>query len=128
VYSRGYVVLIFPAGLVSRKQEEGIKDLLWKKSFVAKAKQYQLPVIPTHISGRNSSFFYNLANLRKKIGVKVNLEMFWLVDEMYKQRRGKIHISLGKPVHYTYFDNSKTDAAWADHMKSKVYELGKSNE
>jgi putative hemolysin len=128
VYSKGYVVLIFPAGLVSRKQEEGIKDLLWKKSFIAKAKQYQLPVIPTHISGRNSSFFYNLANFRKKIGLKVNLEMFWLVDEMYKQRKGKIHITLGKPIPATYFDDSKSDAAWADHMKSIVYELGKPND
>ena len=127
VYSQGYVVLIFPAGLVSRKQEEGIKDLLWKKSFIAKAKQYQLPVIPTHISGKNSSFFYNLANFRKKIGLKVNLEMFWLVDEMYKQRKGKIHLTLGKPLPYTYFDGSKSDPEWADHMKSKVYELGKTN-
>jgi putative hemolysin len=119
--------LIFPAGLVSRKQEEGIKDLLWKKSFIAKSKHYQLPVIPTHISGRNSSFFYNLANFRKKIGLKVNLEMFWLVDEMYKQRKGKIHITLGKPLPYSYFDGSKSDPEWADHMKSKVYELGKTN-
>jgi putative hemolysin len=128
VYSQGHVVLIFPAGLVSRKQEEGIKDLLWKKSFVAKAKQYNLDVIPTHISGRNSPFFYNLSNFRKRIGLKVNLEMFWLVDEMFKQRKGKIHITLGKPVPYTYFDSSKSDAEWADEMKSKVYELGKSND
>ncbi|MDA1269301.1 MAG: 1-acyl-sn-glycerol-3-phosphate acyltransferase [Bacteroidetes bacterium] len=128
VYSKGHVVLIFPAGLVSRKQEEGIKDLLWKKSFVVKAKQYQLPVIPTHISGRNSSFFYNLANFRKKIGVKANLEMFWLVDEMYRQRGGKIEITLGKPISYNYFESSKSDAYWADDMKSKVYKLGKSND
>jgi len=128
VYSQGHVVLIFPAGLVSRKQEGGIKDLPWKKSFISKAKQYNLDVIPTHISGRNSSFFYNLSNFRKKIGLKVNLEMFWLVDEMYRQRKGKIEITLGKPISYTYFDRSKSDVQWADDMKSKVYELGKSND
>ena len=54
--------------------------------------------------------------------------MFWLVDEMYRQRKGKIEFTLGKPISYTYFDSSKSDVQWADDMKSKVYELGKSND
>lgn len=128
VYAEGYAVLIFPAGMVSRKQEGVIKDLLWRKSFITKAKKNKLDIVPCHISGKNSPFFYNLANFRKKIGVKANLEMFWLVDEMYKQRKGKIDIKLGKPVSYTYFDDSESDAHWADYMKAIVYDLGKPNE
>ncbi len=122
-YSDGYAVLIFPAGLVSRKQEGVIKDLMWKKSFISKAKKYQLDIIPCHIGGRNSEFFYNLANWRKKIGLKANIEMFWLVDEMYKQRGKKVEIRVGNPVSYRYFDSSKSDALWAEDMKQLVYKL-----
>jgi putative hemolysin len=122
-YSNGHAVLIFPAGLVSRKQEGVIKDLPWKKSFISKAKKYQLDIIPCHIGGRNSEFFYNLANWRKKIGLKANIEMFWLVDEMYKQRGKKVEIRVGNPVSHGYFDSSKSDALWAEYMKQLVYKL-----
>ncbi|MBM3169739.1 MAG: 1-acyl-sn-glycerol-3-phosphate acyltransferase [Bacteroidetes bacterium] len=128
VYAEGHAVLIFPAGLVSRKQDGVIKDLLWKKSFIAKAKKNQLDIIPCHISGRNSTFFYNLANIRKKLGIKANIEMFWLVDEMYRQRGNTIQITLGKPVSSTHFTEDLSDAQWADYMKEKVYELGKQND
>jgi putative hemolysin len=123
-YANGNAVLIFPAGLVSRKQEGEIKDLQWKKSFIAKAKKYQLDVIPCHIGGKNSEFFYNLANWRKKIGVKANLEMFWLVDEMYKQRGKKVEIRMGKPLSPDFFNFDKTEMQWADYMKDLVYKLG----
>jgi putative hemolysin len=128
VYANGHAVLIFPAGLVSRKQDGVIKDLLWKKSFIAKSKKYQLAIVPCHIGGKNSEFFYNLSNWRKKIGIKANIEMFWLVDEMYKQRGKRIEIRIGKPIPYHHFDESKSEAYWADFMKSEVYKLGSSNE
>ncbi|MFN3996219.1 1-acyl-sn-glycerol-3-phosphate acyltransferase [Algoriphagus sp.] len=126
-YANKHPVLIFPAGLVSRKQEGVIKDLSWKKSFISKAKKYQLDVLPCHIEGRNSEFFYNLANWRKRIGIKANVEMFWLVDEMYKQRGKKVVIKVGSPVSYQYFNSEKNDAQWAEYMKDLVYKLGESN-
>lgn len=126
-YSKGYAVLIFPAGLVSRKQEGEIKDLPWKKSFISKAKKYHLDVIPCHIGGRNSEFFYNLANWRKRLGIKANVEMFWLVDEMYQQRGKKIEITIGKPISYQQFDQAKNDANWAEVIKGEVYKLEKSH-
>ncbi|MHA7131364.1 1-acyl-sn-glycerol-3-phosphate acyltransferase [Algoriphagus namhaensis] len=124
VYQKDFVVLIFPAGLVSRKGDDGkIRDLQWKKSFISKAKKYQKNVIPCFTSGNNSSFFYNLGRWRKKLGINANLEMFYLADEMYHQRGSKITITLGSPVPYTHFDGSKTEGQWADYMKDKVYKL-----
>ncbi len=124
VYQKDYVVLIFPAGLVSRKGEDGsIKDLQWKKSFISKSKKYKKSVIPCYTTGHNSNWFYKLASWRKKLGIKANLEMFYLADEMYNQRGNKITITLGEPKPYTYFDDSKDDGKWADHMKEVVYEM-----
>lgn len=127
-YSEGYAVLIFPAGLVSRKFEDGIRDLEWKKSFVAKAKKYKKDILPCFISGNNSKFFYNLAHWRKKLGIKANVEMFYLADEMYKQRGQKVVIRVGEIIQYQSLDSSKSESQWAEHIKKIVYDLGSSNE
>jgi len=118
------MVLYFPAGLCSRKNVGKIMDLDWKKTFISKAKEYQRDVIPVFIEGQNSNFFYNLSNIRKKFGIKANIEMLYLVDEMYKQKNKNINIIIGEPVSYNTFDKSKSDKEWANDLKKKVYELG----
>jgi putative hemolysin len=120
-YAGDYAVLVFPAGLVSRKQKGAIKDLEWKKSFISKAKRYRKSVVPVYIEGRNSNFFYNLAKIRKNIGIKANIEMFYLADEMFAQRGKKVVIHIGKPISYQYFDKSKTEIEWAEEVKKLVY-------
>ncbi len=118
------VVLYFPAGLCSRKQKGlGIYDLEWKKAFISKARQYQRDIIPTHIEGQNSQWFYNLARFRKSIGIKANVEMLYLVDEMYRQKDKDITITFGKPIPYTTFDQRFTDKIWAQKVKEHVYAL-----
>jgi putative hemolysin len=116
-------VLYFPAGLCSRKQDGKIADLEWKKSFIAKARKHKRDIIPTHIDGRNSGFFYNLANVRKRLGIKANIEMLYLADEMYKQKNKQVTIIFGKPISYLVFDKRFTDVQWAQHVKSFVYSL-----
>ncbi|MDF2159294.1 1-acyl-sn-glycerol-3-phosphate acyltransferase [Algoriphagus sp. CAU 1675] len=126
-YAGDFAVLIFPAGLVSRKSDKGIRDLEWKKSFISKAKKYKKDILPCFIEGKNSKFFYNLANWRKKFGIKANIEMFYLVDEMYKQQGQTIRITVGEAVSFQKFDKSRTDAQWAEIIKEQVYQLGEKN-
>jgi len=122
-YASENAVLVFPAGLVSRKQGGRIMDLEWTKSFINKARKYEKDVIPVYIEGRNSDFFYNLAQLRKKVGIKANLEMFYLPDEMFAQKGKKVTIHVGKPISHSYFDRSKNDRYWAEEVKQKVYAM-----
>jgi 1-acyl-sn-glycerol-3-phosphate acyltransferase len=118
-------ILYFPAGLVSRKQKGGvIRDLEWKKTFITQAKRYQRDVIPVFISGRNSKRFYRIANWRKALGIKANLEMLLLPDELMNTKKTRICVHFGEPVPYTSFDSSKTDREWAEFIKEKVYALG----
>jgi putative hemolysin len=125
-FASNELTLVFPAGLVSRKQEGGvIKDLEWKKSFIAKARQYQRDIIPVYVEGVNSNFFYNLSRWRKRLGIKANIEMFYLMDEMYKQKGKKITIIFGNPIKYSTFDKSKSDEQWANEIKNIVYRLPK---
>jgi len=122
IYKSDMAIPIFPAGLVSRRQaDKSIQDLAWKKSFIAKAKQYKKDIIPVWVEGRNSNFFYNFAYWRKKLGIKINIEMFFLPDEMFKQRDKKITVHFGKPVPYTTFTNSTDYAAWAIKFQHELY-------
>jgi putative hemolysin len=120
-------MLYFPAGLCSRKQKGGICDLEWKKSFISKARTHKRDIIPCHINGRNSDWFYNLARFRAFLGLKANIEMLYLVDEMYRQRNKEIVITFGKPIAYSIFDKRKTDLNWAQELKAYIYTLQKDN-
>lgn len=123
VYASGNCVIIFPAGLVSRKQQGGVSDLEWKKGFISKAIKYKMSVVPVYIEAKNSSFFYNFAFLRKKIGIKTNIEMFYLVDEVYKQKGKTIQVKIGKAIDYTLFTKAHSQHEWAQKVKDHVYEL-----
>lgn len=116
-------VLYFPSGLASRKIKGKIVDLEWKKTFIQKAKAHKRNVIPTFVSGRNSNFFYRLANFRRFLGMKTNIEMLYLSDEIYKQKDKEIKIIFGKPIPYSTFDSTKKDIEWAKYVKEIVYKL-----
>ncbi|MDA3905102.1 MAG: glycerol acyltransferase [Bacteroidales bacterium] len=124
-FASNVMILYFPAGLVSRRKKGVIEDLEWKKTFIRKSRDYQRDVIPTYIEGVVSSFFYNLANLRAKLGIKMNIEMLYLADEMFKQFGKEIKITFGKPIPYQTFDRSKKDIEWAHYVKKQVYTLRK---
>jgi putative hemolysin len=116
-------VLTFPAGLVSRRKKGVIEDPEWKKNFVTKAVQHQRDVVPIHITGRCSNFFYAVANLRKLFRIKANLEMFYLPRETFRHKNNRYTITIGKPISYTTFDRKMKPVDWAQQVKRHVYRL-----
>ncbi len=118
-------VLTFPAGSCSRLQHiDGtwrIQDLEWQKNFVQRAKEYQRDIVPIYFEGRNSNFFYALAYLRKLLHIKVNIEMLYLVDEMYGAYGKHFKVHVMPPIPYTMFDNSRTPKQWAQYVKELIY-------
>ena len=116
-------MLMFPAGICSRKRGEEIRDIAWKKTFITKSVEYQRDVVPIHFGGQNSPFFYKLANFSDKYVKKVNLAMLFLVDEMYKNVHKTFRVAIGKPIPWQTFDKSKTATQWAQYVQDIVYEL-----
>lgn len=117
-------ILFFPAGQCSRRQQDGtIKDNEWKKTFVKKAIQYQRNIVPLFFEGENSKFFYNLAYYRKKLGIKINLEMLYLADEFFNQKDKTFTVKVGKPIPYETFTQEKSEAEWAEWLKEVTYSL-----
>ncbi|TKG92345.1 glycerol acyltransferase [Puteibacter caeruleilacunae] len=116
-------ILIFPAGLCSRKISGKITDLKWHKHFIQKAVQHKRDIIPIHFEGRNSNFFYNLSRIRKFLGIKFNIEMLYLPDEMYKQQNKTFTITFGEPIPYQTFTKEKKLEEWTLDVREKTYSL-----
>lgn len=116
-------LIMFPAGLCSRKIKGKIQDLEWKKTFVQKSVETKRDVVPIRFHGENSNFFYNLANICKFLGLKVNVAMLYLVDEMFKNRHKTFKVTIGKPIPWQTFDKSKSAKEWASHVRDIVYKL-----
>lgn len=116
-------MLMFPAGLCSRRINGEIRDLPWKKTFITKSVETHRDVVPIHFGGRNSDFFYTLANVCKVLGIKFNIAMLFLVDEMYKNVHKSFRIAIGKPIPWQTFDKSRTPAQWAQYVQDEVYKL-----
>ena len=91
-------IITFPAGLCSRRVKGQVRDSEWKPSFIKQAVASERDIVPVYFDGCLSNFFYRLSNLRTRLGVKANIEMLYLADEMFKQRGRHFDIMIGDPV------------------------------
>lgn len=122
-YASDNQIITFPAGLCSRKQHGKVEDIEWKKSFIQKAVEYQRDVVPVFFDGKNSNFFYRIARLRKALGIRMNYEMIYLPDEMFKSKHKTFHIYFGRPIPWQTFTDGRKPVEWAQEVKELVYNL-----
>lgn len=118
-------IIMFPAGLCSRKQNGVIRDREWKKTFIVKSIQTQRDIVPIHFEGQNSDFFYRLANINKMLHIKFNIAMLYLSDEMFKNKNKKFVVTIGKPISWQTFDETRKMSEWAQYVQDIVYGLKK---
>lgn len=114
-------VLYFPSGLCSRLIDGEITDLEWKKTFVTKAIESRRDIVPMFFSGENSRRFYRLANLRKRLGIKFNIETFLLPDEMFRKKGTSFDLYIGEPVPYTSLTGEHSHKEWCDIIRKYSY-------
>ena len=115
-------LLMFPAGLNSRKLNGEIHDLPWKKTFITKSVETHRDVVPIHFSGRNSKRFYRIAKFSDR-WLPFNLAMLFLVDEMYRNVGKTFRITIGKPIPWQTFNKTKSPMEWAKFVEDRVYGL-----
>lgn len=120
-FKSGKHMLMFPAGLCSRRQGDVIRDVEWTKTFIRKSVETQRDVVPIHFGGQNSDRFYTIANLCKTLHIRFNVAMLFLVDEMYRNRNRTFTVTIGKPIPWQTFDKTKTAYEWAQEVKETVY-------
>ena len=115
-------MLMFPAGLCSRRRYGVVQDIPWTKTFISKSVEYQRDIVPIHFGGQNSNFFYRLANFSDMF-LPFNLAMLYLVDEMYKNVHKTFTVKIGKPIAWQTFDKTKSPMEWAQIVRGRVYKL-----
>ena len=126
-YASDAQVLYFPAGLCSRLIKGEITDLKWHRNFIKQARKYNRDIVPIYFEGRNSMFFYRLAKIRKALGIKFNIEMIFLPDEMFKQKNSIFEVTIGEPIPISAIDSSKTLDEWCLEIRNKCYGLKPKN-
>ena len=116
-------ILMFPAGKCSRKIDGTIQDPEWRKTFITKSVATDRWIVPVHFIGQNSKRFYRVDSLCKTLGIKFNLPMLFLPDELYKAHGKEYEIIFGKPIPPSRFDSSKSALEWARTVREEVYNL-----
>src|SRR5699024_10965272 len=116
-------IVTFPAGLCSRRRRGVVRDLEWKPNFVKKAAAYDRDVVPVYFDGQLSDFFYRLANIRTSLGIGVNIEMLYLVDEMFRQAGSDFEMTIGAPIPSASLLEGRTPRQAADYVRRAVYAL-----
>ena len=116
-------VQTFPAGLCSRKIKGKVTDLEWRTNFVKKAIQYDRTIVPVHTEGCLSKRFYRIHRFRQIFGIKANLEMLFLVDEMFRQKGKNFKISFGNPIGVEELKAQGDPRQMTEYVRSKVYEM-----
>lgn len=117
-------IVTFPAGLCSRRVRGEVTDLPWKSNFVKKAIEYQRDIVPVFFSGELSNFFYRLSSVRSAFGLP-NIEMLYLVDEMFKQGGQTFEIIVGKPIPWQQLADGQSVKAWCEQVRKNAYSLRK---
>lgn len=116
----GQALIIFPAGEVSRLRAGRVRDTRWSDGFARIAMRGGIPVLPIHVSARNSAAFYGLSMLAKPLSTAM------LPREATSPRNQKISFSIGALVGADELkqrsDGSPEQAAKL--MRRHIYRLG----
>jgi putative hemolysin len=123
VYQSDSPITHFPAGEVSRVYKGKIQDCEWQKSFITKAISCKRSVVPFYFYGRNSLLFYSVGLFRKLFGIKMNLELALIPNELFWKKNKSIRLKIGKPIPSEVFDKSRTHHEWAQWVRGEVYAL-----
>ncbi|AOE50330.1 lysophospholipid acyltransferase family protein [Kangiella sediminilitoris] len=116
-------VIFFPAGEVSRLSLKGIRDGKWRSGFLKMAKQTQSPILPIHVGGKNSRFFYGFSLIAKP------LSALFLVREMFKNVSLTLPIKIGKLIPFSSFSGmSPASKESVERFKQHVYGLKRERE
>lgn len=118
-------ILTFPAGLCSRRIGGRVTDTEWKINFLKKAAASGRTIVPVFVEGRLSDFFYRVDRIRKALGIKFNIEMLWLPDEMFSQGGKHFRLVFGDPIPADDLRGLGSLREQAEAIRKKTYFLEK---
>lgn len=124
LFAMDKVVLLFPAGRTARRRGGEIHEAEWQKLPAMMAQRHHRPIVPVHIDSHNSRRFYLVHRIRTALGIRPNLEMLLLIDELMRPSCHLIRICVGRAIAPAELEASGVDqrqrAAW---LRQRVLDL-----
>ena len=93
------VLIIFPAGEVSRLRPQGVRDTRWRTGFLRIAREAKAPILPVFIDGKNSPLFYGVSMLYKPLATLL------LVREMFVRKQRHLPMRVGELIPFSSWQN-----------------------
>ena len=116
--AEGKLGIIFPSGRLAKRVGLNLVERPWIASAAMIARKFKLPVVPVHISARNSLLFY-LFDL-----IHPTLRDITLFHETLNKDKFPFDVHIGKAVGWAELD-PKSDIA-IEQLKKRTLELGRS--
>ena len=112
----GRLGVIFPSGRLAKRKGLSLHERPWMASAAMIARKYDLPVIPMHISARNSALFY-LFDL-----IHPTLRDITLFYETLNKDRQPYRLAIGEPISASALPSKSEDAI--DVLRRTTLALG----
>ncbi|WP_429050985.1 lysophospholipid acyltransferase family protein [Aeromonas veronii] len=111
-------LVIFPAGEVSRLGFKGVKDGPWQAGFIKLAQRTRTPLVPIHLGGRNSLWFYLASWLSKPASALL------LVRQLFRQQGQTLPVTIGARIPLGSFQDLPAKTA-ARLVRNHLYRIGR---
>jgi putative hemolysin len=115
---QGKVTVLFPSGRIAYWANGQLNERPWKTSAVALSRKYNLPVLPVHLSARNSGLFYWFAKWSKE------LRDMTVFHELLNKRGDRFDFSVGHLIKPDELDGDINEVTRALEMHT-VHELAR---
>jgi putative hemolysin len=115
-FEAGRLAVIFPSGRLAKRTWWWLNERPWMASAAMLARKYALPVIPLHITARNSALFYLFDRIHP------TLRDITLFHEVLNKRHQPYRVTLGAPIPPATLPSDTTEAT--EVLRACTLELG----
>jgi putative hemolysin len=91
-FSDGRAIILFPSGRIAYWSKGRLNERPWQATGIQMAKRFNVPVLPMHMSARNSKLFYLLSHRTPE------LRDMTVFHELLNKKGQPFRMTIGKPI------------------------------
>lgn len=85
-------IVVFPSGRLAYWSQNQLMERPWQSSVVSIAEKFDLPIVPVHLSGRNSKLYYMFSNISNE------LRDMTVFRELLNKRESRFDVTIGEMI------------------------------
>lgn len=115
-FGAGRLGVLFPSGRLAKRRWLSLHERPWMASAAMLARRYDLPVVPLHITARNSALFYLFDRIHP------TLRDITLFHEVLNKARQPYRLTIGTPIAPETLPSGSAEATAV--LRARTLELG----